>query len=1092
MKNKDVVKVFSILLISIFLISMVAAFEFDNVVDYSEDKLSVDINNCDLWVGACLNEGDEIGTVTLTSHKNVDDIIRVNSGEEVPTLIYKLDFMEIYENGFGETKFINRRTGKEVQRNYYYAEIIEPVCEDILDKNGTTYESCSRITYKKIETTEIKKEVYDIALITEVRKGDYIDAYITFAGKELKEHAEFAEGDSIGWFDTGSTDDDATGLCGNGTDIWVVDSLDLEVYHYTLSEDGLNGTFVDQFDISSAVGDTNSQGCYYSPTTDYLYTASLTISSTFVWDRNGTAISSHTNNVNAAGIRAMSGNATSLFYTNIVDDDIYAKSYTGAAQFNFDVAGAGSDIGTGLSYTTNLGFWLADEDDGKMYRFDTNGSANTNWDFNATGTGVRGVYYNTDNDYIYTVTSLGNGFFIYSSGIIPGPTITLNSPIEYFNTTSNSITFNWTVEDDIQVDNSTLYINGILNQTFIHGTSDSTNEQVIIDVDDGTHTWNINATDNENQVTNSGERNFTIDSILPNITINSPLALETYGFDGKIELLNWTVVEDNLDSMWYDYNGTNITVSGLQNVTNLTIEGVNNTNLTFYANDTIGNMNSLFWQWEYVIYELNQTFNPIVIELSDESFELFVQSSSTITQALLNYNGTDYISNILSTGGGVYQITTNLQIPSFDAVTNVTFFYNLSNTDLSNVLSSNQTQEIRILNIGNCTAYSNLIMNLSLFDERTLEPIIGTIEFDLEILNSGDGSVLSEVSTSFTNITNTSVCSDINLTEGSYLYNTEIRYFSSIDNGTSFTHVPEFYHIQEAQTSGLPQTINLYDLNINESTEFTVFYRDNDYISRENVLFQIQRKYVDEGLFRVIEIPITSSEGSAVSHFDLDNYKYRITVTENGVVLNTFNNPAIRCESELSGICEVHLKGVAPTPQVEFVSQTTNFFYTVDQTNNSVIIDFSIPSGESLPVNILMNQTSAFADPIIICNQTILSSAGQIECFVNASIGDSVVMIDISSNNQPKGLLKATFQEDLNSSFLLNNYFVAAIILITLVLMFISSPALMIVASVFGLIFLGLVFILKSNTIGLALGAIGWILVSSIIISHKLNQQAET
>ena len=254
--------------------------------------------------------------------------------------------------------------------------------------------------------------------------------------------------------------------------------------------------------------------------------------------------------------------------------------------------------------------------------------------------------------------------------------------------------------------------------------------------------------------------------------------------------------------------------------------------------------------------------------------------------------------------------------------------------------------------------------------------INGTIEIDLEILNVIDKSQLFNLSTVFNNVHQADVCSDIDITGADYLYNLELRYYSSPDSGSTFNYVPEFYHIQNAEISGLPQVIPLFDLNINESTEFTIFYRDNNYIAREDVLFQIQRKYVDEGIFRVIEIPISSSQGSAVGHFDLDNYKYKITVTKDGVVLNQFPNPSIRCESELSGICEIFLKGLADTPVADFVSSKENFFYTVDQTNDSIIIDYSIPSGESKLVTISMVQDSPFADSQTICNQSILSSAG--------------------------------------------------------------------------------------------------------------------
>ncbi len=194
----------------------------------------------------------------------------------------------------------------------------------------------------------------------------------------------------------------------------------------------------------------------------------------------------------------------------------------------------------------------------------------------------------------------------------------------------------------------------------------------------------------------------------------------------------------------------------------------------------------------------------------------------------------------------------------------------------------------------------------------------------------------------------------------------------------------------------------------------------------------------------------------------------------------------------MSGICNIEINGLADAPRVSFTSELENFYFTTTQTNNSLIINYVIPSGESLLTNVLMIQESAFADDVTICNTSLISSASSIECFVNETIGDSSVSIKIVSDDDLKGVLRATFEEDLNSSFLLNNYFIAAVILMTLVLMFVSSPIIMIASSVFGFIFLGFVFIIKSSTVGLTLGASAWLIVSLIVIISKMNKKVET
>lgn len=691
-----------------------------------------------------------------------------------------------------------------------------------------------------------------------------------------------------------------------------------------------------------------------------------------------------------------------------------------------------------------------------------------------------------------------------------GISATFSFPVDDFTTSNSTVELgcNFTGNGGTNISNVTVKVYDVLDNLDYENT-DSTPAGL---VNSYNKTWNTTSLTQDiykwecfglgDDLTfkNSGNRTFTVHTTTPGVIIHNPTGIIEILILGNNLTLNWTVTEsgenltEHITNCSYTYNDItteiDLTICLETNQTSFTyVSGVNI--LSFEVTDVLNLMNSTITEWDILILEINQTFNNPVIELSFEDFELFVNASEVITQTLLNYNGTNYISNLLSLGGGIYQITTNIQVPAFDENVNVSFFYNITTTSTNDILLPSRLQEVRVLNVGNCTDFDNLIMNLSLFNERTLEDITGTIEFDLEILNEVDNSVLNKLSTIFSDIHNTEVCTDINLSMGNYVYDLELRYYSGNITSNVFSYVPEFYHIQKGNVANLPQTINLYDLNVNESTEFTIFYRDNNYVARENVLLQIQRKYVDEGIFRVIEIPITSSEGSAVGHFDLNNYKYKITVTLNGEVLNVFDNPSIRCESELSGICELRLKGLASVPSVEFVSDLVDFFYTVDQTNDSVIVDFSIPSGESSTVNIVMVQSSPFADDIVICNQSIVTSAGQVECDVVSSIGDSKVSIRIISAGNIKGILKATFQEDLNSNFLLNNYFIGAIMLMTLILMFISSPSLMVGASVFGVMFLGLIFILKASSVGLYLGAISWLIVVAIIILTKLNKKAE-
>ena len=108
-------KIFIFLVMSIFLISFTSALTFDNVMTYSNNDLKVTIENA---FGLPII-GSVIGTMELKSHKSPTEIKRVNSGWGV-TMIYETNFSKVMENAIGEVTFINRRNGKEIEKEYRY------------------------------------------------------------------------------------------------------------------------------------------------------------------------------------------------------------------------------------------------------------------------------------------------------------------------------------------------------------------------------------------------------------------------------------------------------------------------------------------------------------------------------------------------------------------------------------------------------------------------------------------------------------------------------------------------------------------------------------------------------------------------------------------------------------------------------------------------------------------------------------------------------------------------------------------------------------------------------------------------------------
>jgi len=605
--------------------------------------------------------------------------------------------------------------------------------------------------------------------------------------------------------------------------------------------------------------------------------------------------------------------------------------------------------------------------------------------------------------------------------------------------------------------------------------------------------WNVQACDSDGDCGfSSANYSLFLDTEAPTIDIISPVG--TYGFlkNGSTLQLAGFVNDTNLDSVWYNYNGTNVTLSATtETLFNETFnqEGKDNLNLTIWANDSIGNLGFETSTWDYNVFETGIDYDLEVIESESNTFTYLFSSMYNLENAFFVYNGTSYASNIISLGGEDYSLDSTIQAPIVETLENLTFYFVIDTDFNGEVNSSFYNQSVNSLSFDNCSVFTTSILEMNLFDERTLASINGTFEVNFNVLNPIGNSKISSFTGTAEDKHTATVCSNINLSDKEFLYDLELRYFKS--DGGNFIYAPEFYHIQKASTSTLPQNISLYDLSSNESTEFTINYRDNNYIAGQNHLIQVLRTYVGEDISRVVEIPITSTEGSAVAHFDLNNYKYNFIVTKDGEIVNVFNNPAVRCESEISGLCSIDLKGEKATPFAQSVSEINDFEYIPSVIEDEIKITFSSPSGTNKNVRALMVQSSPFSDDQVICNSSVLSASGSISCFPNETIGDSSISIKLFVDGETEANLQTTFQEDLTPAFQGDNYFIGALLLLILIGMAVSSPQLMIWIGVFGLVLLGFLFLLQSKSVGLISGAIIWFVLAAIIATIKINNRSE-
>jgi len=303
--------------------------------------------------------------------------------------------------------------------------------------------------------------------------------------------------------------------------------------------------------------------------------------------------------------------------------------------------------------------------------FITNGTIDQiEWDAQLNGT-VTITFYAND-----TLGNVASNSVIVRKDI-EGPSIIINSPIsnELFGSLAPS--FNVEVTDINGIDTMWYTLDGgLTNFTFItNGTIDQIEWNTQLN---GTVTITFYA----NDTVGNTASNFVIirkDIEIPDIIINSPLPNELFGSLAPNFTVEITDI-NGIDTMWYTLDGgiTNFTF-----ITNGTIDQIewnaqlNGTvTITFYANDTIGNIAS-----DYIIIRKDIEIPDITIN-SPLPNELFGSLAPNFTVEITDSNGIDAMWYTLDAGLTNFTLITNGTIDQieWDAQTNgtvtITFYAN--------------------------------------------------------------------------------------------------------------------------------------------------------------------------------------------------------------------------------------------------------------------------------------------------------------------------------------------------------------------------------------------------------------------------------
>jgi hypothetical protein len=677
----------------------------------------------------------------------------------------------------------------------------------------------------------------------------------------------------------------------------------------------------------------------------------------------------------------------------------------------------------------------------------TNVSLLINGVINQTNTsGINGSYlYNFnllgDGKYTWSVRGFDNNSVEINSNTLTfwintAPQINNIAPVNNSNLTYNSVYFNSTILSTYNVKNVSLYINGVLNQTnssTINGTYSFNTF-----LGDGSYLWYLTACSTGDSCNTSALRNISIDSTLPKITITNPTNTTYYTNITKVNNVthtyNWTTIDLHRDKCWFsvDDGATNKTLTCDSNYS----LGYPYGTQTFIAwsNDTFGNINTsrVTATWDYRVFENSRVVPAVVTEGSTQTFSINLTAHTPVTSAYLNYNGSRQSVSI--TAGAFTTLSSSIAIPTINANGQAIILWEI-NTGEGYFNSTSNITNVTNMNIDNCSVNQFVIYNFTMYDEINLSKSVNnSAKLNLQIYPTGSSTAIIDYNHLYNGTYDSlynpfAVCINASFNSGeNYRIDTEVEY-------TSLSSSIEFYHIQkETLNSSYLKNISLYDLDNLHSTTFKIIYKDDSYNPIEDALVEIKRKYVEEGVFKVVEIPLTDYNGETLASLQTNDVIYSFRIIKNGVVLDTFNNLFVKCSNPLTDECIIPLNSVSPYVDTEDYTTGDDFSYSIsyNRTTRIISVSYSIPSGNSSTV-VLNSTLTDNVGTIVACSDSLTSSSGTLSCTVPNGVGNQSIIAYVYKDNVLQGYSIADMRQSASDIYGNNLFFLLLFLYLTII-----------------------------------------------------------
>lgn len=714
-------------------------------------------------------------------------------------------------------------------------------------------------------------------------------------------------------------------------------------------------------------------------------------------------------------------------------------------------------------------------------------------------TGYVGLFsYSVDSrvDWVFARQFYNPSNLIITTGAeenLPSVSSTQILPIQNYNSSVSNVYFNITqlATGSLTLLNSSIYVYNssgfLLTQTT--SLTGNTNETIYnISFAEGNYTWASDAVGSDNSRSTTGNRTFRVDFTAPVITITYPTNQVPYHIRNRNLTINWTVT-DNTATQYcsYQYAGSNNTIACQVNTSSFNTTSVNNRDVIFYANDTIGNQASSRRYWNYSIFEQNNSWNKNSSAFASENFAINITWDNNAYSNIvgyLRYNNTLYLADSSGTGANLI-FTRTLEMPSVSGSTIGNFFnwsFELTNaTGTANIVTETNLQTVGNISIDDCSTFSNLIVNFTMYDEdsraKLVPPTVNTsVDLYLQISNTAQtGNV--NISFNKTNVNGVKVCVQTPL-GGTYRLDSTV-FYSAQDR------VGEYYNIQaySLSNSTARQEISLYDLNTTRSQEFKINFLDSNLLPVSDALVKIERQYLSLGTFLTVEIPKTDTDGKTIGHFVLSDVVYRITVIKENQVLAVYNNVQAICNNIATGDCELNLREASEIQPPNSFQNNGGITASSSWNNNTKIYQFTYANLAGTSYNISMNISKWD------------NFGNQTTCYINSSAVAATMTCNL--NGQPIGQYIVKIKNDTAQLYIqyisisVNQasdpikYFFAFLIIATLPFLAVTSGAIALIVFILGFIASTMLYMLNVDSYIGSTSFLMWLFVACGVLIWK-------